>query len=81
MDDSKIPLLRKTTKAVVAQASKPGGALEREEFTMAIARRSISVKMGLGEDGLDGGEWKGMVKGLVQRALVSVICCLVWGQW
>lgn len=45
--------------------------MERGEFTMGIARRNISVTMGLGEQGLDEQPWKGMVKKLVNEAIVS----------
>ena len=71
MDKSKVSELKRTARAVVARASKSGGALEDGTFTMAIARRSISRKMGLGETGLDGAEWKSLVKELVTAALVS----------
>jgi len=78
MDRFKVPLLRKTVKCVVQHAGKPGGALEKGEFTMAVARQSVSVKMGLGAEGLDDKEWKGMVKELVQRALVSAVPLMEW---
>ena len=73
MDKSKISELKRTAKFIVARASKPGGALEDGTFTMAIARRSISREIGLGETGLDGGGWKTVVKEAVTAALVSAL--------
>jgi hypothetical protein len=74
MNDSLLPKLRKTTLQVVRTANRPGGTLENGTFTMGIARREISQCMGLGEGGLDGKEWKGVVKGIVEEIMVCAIC-------
>ena len=76
MDESLIPKLCKIARNVVRVACRPGGPLERGEFTMAIARRSISSSLGFSESGLDGLKWKDMVKKEVQRALVSTTSSL-----
>jgi hypothetical protein len=76
MDDSLLPKLKRCTDKVVARASKPGGLLEKDEFTMAVARRLITAEMGLGEGELDGKEWKKVVKEEVTRALVCPLCSL-----
>jgi hypothetical protein len=39
---------------------------------MGVARRQIAEKMGLGESGLDAGQWKKVVKEQVMRYLVSM---------
>ncbi len=70
MDSSLVSKLKQRTREAVGNASAPGGPLEKGEFTMAVARRSISLTMGFGESGLDGLEWKGLVKKEVQKALV-----------
>jgi len=62
MNDSLVPRLRTTAREVVRKAARPGGSLERSEFTMVVARRSISSAMGLGEEGLNGVQCKGVVK-------------------
>lgn len=71
MDDSKLPELKRTAQKIVRQAQKPGGSLEKNEFTMGLARRLISQKMGLGDEGLDESKWKKAVKELVLGYLVS----------
>jgi len=57
-----VPRLRTTAREVVRKAARPGGSLERSEFTMVVARSSISSAMGLGEEGLNGVQCKGVVK-------------------
>jgi len=54
----------------VTKASKPGGLLDKGEFTMAVARGLITREMGLKEGDLDGKEWKKVVKEEVTAALV-----------
>ena len=71
MEDMHIVALRRTAKMVVAEASRPGGPLEKGEFTMAIARKEISRRMGFGEEGLEKKEWRTQVKDAVKWALVS----------
>ena len=71
MDASFLPMLRQRALDIVRKASRAGGPLEKGDFTMAIARRSLSDAMGFGEDGLDGEMWRIAVKEEVQRALVS----------
>jgi len=74
MNQSLIPALRAKTRDVVRKASYPGGPIEKGEFTMAIARRSVSTALGLGETGLDGKKWKDQVKTEVNKALVRGLC-------
>jgi len=73
MDESLLPKLTKCTQDVVRKASKPGGLLEKDEFTMAVARKLITEAMGLEEGALDGKEWKKVVKEQVTTALVCRI--------
>ena len=64
--------LGQATTKIVRRAAQPGGLLEREEFTMAVARRLIAEEMGAEEIVLKEGEMKSRVKVLVQEALVRV---------
>lgn len=73
MDESQLPNLKKCTRKVVHKASQPGGMLEKDEFTMAVARRLITEAMGLAEGSLDGKEWKKVVKDEVTAALVRPV--------
>ena len=70
MDESLLPKLAKCTREVVSRASKPGGLLDKGEFTMSVARGLITKEMGLKEGELDGKEWKKVVKEEVTAALV-----------
>ena len=70
MDESLLPKLKRCTREVVNKASKPGGLLDKGEFTMAVARELITREMGLKEGDLDGKEWKKVVKEEVTAALV-----------
>jgi hypothetical protein len=70
MDESLLPKLKRCTREVVAIASKPGGLLDKGEFTMSVARGLITKEMGLKEGELDGKEWKRVVKEEVTAALV-----------
>jgi len=70
MDESLLPKLAKCTREVVTKASKPGGLLDKGEFTMSVARGLITKEMGLKEGELDGKEWKKVVKEEVTTALV-----------
>jgi len=72
MDKSRLIELKKCTTKIVNQASRPGGSLEKEEFTLGLARRLITEEMGLEAGDLDVGEWKTIVKGLVKKALVCL---------
>ena len=72
MDDSKIPKLKRTVKAVVKKAARPDGPVDRGEFTMSIARQEISEAMGFEDDELEEKKWRKMVKELVQEALASL---------
>ena len=78
MDSSRIQELKRTASKVVREAQKPGGSLEKNEFTMGLARRLISEKMGLGDDGLDESKWRKIVKEHVMHYLVS--CSLPGAQ-
>ena len=71
MDDPLIPKLKKITREVIDKADGRGGPLEKGEFTMAIARHSISSLMGFKEDALDGKRWRTLVKVEIQKALVG----------
>lgn len=71
MNTSRIPELKRTTQQIVREACRPGGRLERGEFTMAVARNQIAHAMGLGHRGLDEKRWKGVVRGEVNEALVG----------
>jgi hypothetical protein len=70
MDESLLPKLKRCTREVVSKASKPGGLLDKGEFTMSVARGLITKEMGLKEGELDGKEWKKVVKEEVTAALV-----------
>jgi hypothetical protein len=70
MDESLLPKLKRCTREVVTKASKPGGLLDKGEFTMSVARGLITKEMGLKEGELDGKEWKKVVKEEVTAALV-----------
>jgi len=70
MDESLLPKLARCTREVVNKASKPGGLLDKGEFTMSVARGLITKEMGLKEGELDGKEWKKVVKEEVTAALV-----------
>jgi 8-oxo-dGTP pyrophosphatase MutT (NUDIX family) len=70
MDSSRLSELKRTVKKVVREAQRPGGSLDKNEFTMGVARRLISEKMGLGDDGLDESKWKKIVKEHVMHYLV-----------
>jgi hypothetical protein len=70
MDESLLPKLARCTREVVSKASKPGGLLDKGEFTMSVARGLITREMGLKEGELDGKEWKRVVKEEVTAALV-----------
>jgi 8-oxo-dGTP pyrophosphatase MutT (NUDIX family) len=70
MDSSLISKLKKCTQKVVTRASRPGGLLEKGEFTMGVARRLITEEMDLKEGSLDTKEWKGIVKEEVNKVLV-----------
>jgi DICT domain-containing protein len=72
MDESLLPKLAKCTREVVNKASKPGGLLDKGEFTMAVARGLITKEMGLKDGDLDGKEWKKVVKEEVTTALVCL---------
>ena len=72
METSRLSELKRTAQMVVRDAQKPGGSLEKGEFTMGFARRLISDKMGLGDDGLDESQWKRVVKESVMHYLVSL---------
>lgn len=71
MDQSRLSELKRIAGKVVREAQKPGGSLEKNEFTMGLARRLISEQMGLGDDGLDESKWKKIVKEHVMHCLVS----------
>ena len=73
MDKSRLVELKKCTTKIVNQASRPGGSLEKGEFTLGLARRLITEEMGLEAGDLDVGELKTIVKGLVKKALVCRI--------
>lgn len=62
--------LRKVTRKVVQNASRPGGAMVKGEFTLGTARKEISIRMGLGPKGLEEAECKATVKELVHSAMV-----------
>jgi len=64
--------LKQVARKVVQNASRPGGAMDKGEFTLGIARKEISIRMGLGPKGLEEAEWKARVKELVHLAMVSV---------
>ncbi|WVQ77572.1 hypothetical protein IAR50_007260 [Cryptococcus sp. DSM 104548] len=63
------PLLLSTTPRIIALAAQPGGPLEKEEFTMNIARAQIEDEMGLIRGELAKKEWKGVVKRVVQEEI------------
>ena len=73
MNDTRLPELKRTAQKIVREAQKPGGSVENGEFTLGLARRLISQKMGLGDEGLDESGWKKVVKGLVLGYMVSFI--------
>lgn len=77
MDKSQISKMINVIDHIVQIAGRPGGALERGEFTMGIARKQVAVKLGLGENGLDEQPWKGLVKQHVSNALVSSLLILL----
>lgn len=73
MDSSRLKELKGVARKVVRTAQKPGGSLEKNAFTMGSARRQISKRMGLGDEGLDDSKWKKIVKEHVMLYLVSRI--------
>lgn len=80
MDKSRIPELRKAMLRVVKKAAKPGGPIDREEFTISVARAEVTRELGLADGALDG-EWKKLVKEEVNRALVCIPwSALYWDQ-
>jgi hypothetical protein len=76
MNSSKLPLLQRTANDVVRSVSGPHGLLSQGKFTMGWARRTISEKLGLGEEGLEDSKWKKEVKAAVQAALVRRWCMI-----
>lgn len=76
MNSSKLPLLQRTADDVVRSVSGPHGLLSQGKFTMGWARRTISEKLGLGEEGLEDSKWKKEVKAAVQAALVRRWCMI-----
>ncbi|WVQ80213.1 hypothetical protein IAT38_002318 [Cryptococcus sp. DSM 104549] len=69
MDPSILPLLRTKASEIVHRAGRPGGALDRNEFTMVVARQELEVALGLEEGGLGSKEWKKVVKEVVHECL------------
>lgn len=72
MDETRVAELGRTARRVVREARKPGGLLDKNEFTMGLARRQITEKMGLAEGELDGGKWKKVAKEHVMKYLVRL---------
>lgn len=71
MNDSMLPQLRKAIRQVVRKAAEPGGDIDNEEFTLAIARAQVTRMLRLVDGALDG-SWKKVVKEEVNKALVSL---------
>jgi hypothetical protein len=74
MDDSLLPQLKRHTQKIVREAHKPNGLIDQGLFTISVARRQITKKLGLEEGSLDGKPWKQIVKDEVTRAMVSLPC-------
>lgn len=71
MNADRLPELDRIARKVVKDAQKPGGLLEKAEFTMGVARRQIAERMQLGNGELDDGKWKKLVKEAVMKYLVG----------
>lgn len=73
MDKRHLSKLRKVADKVVRHANRPGGPLDKGEFTMGMARGEICDEMGFEPGELDSKEWKKVVKGIVEEVLVSAL--------
>nr|XP_031860783.1 uncharacterized protein CI109_003827 [Kwoniella shandongensis]KAA5527855.1 hypothetical protein CI109_003827 [Kwoniella shandongensis] len=72
MTPALLPTLRRTTLSIIRIASKPDGPIDQGTFTMARARDEVEQAMGLEEGELGKGEWKKVVKGIVEDLMEKV---------
>ncbi|WWC68204.1 uncharacterized protein I206_102127 [Kwoniella pini CBS 10737] len=71
MNKSLLPKLKIEVKSIIKEAAKSGGLIDEGKFTMKLARSIIENKMNLKKGELNG-EWKEIIKNLINEALENI---------